>query len=88
MKKRTTKRGCMNKDQIEREAIRWSEGLPKTWQPIVRRAVREILATGATIFQVKDKFGQLRIYCDTSIRNEIAVMQIVNEAERSVERLP
>jgi hypothetical protein len=34
------------------------------WMPVVRKAVAELVAKGAVINQVKEKYGGLRIYFD------------------------
>lgn len=64
--------------------------VPADWRPIVERTVEAIEKCGATIFQVKSKFGGLRIYIadygdDT---NQAYVDQLIDAAEFYVSRLP
>lgn len=49
------------------------------WESIVQRAVDSLERSGVNIFQVKEKFGGLRIYTD---RWDEEVGQVISDAEK------
>lgn len=54
------------------------------WQSIVQKAVDQLIAGGAVIDQVKEKYGGLRIYyhfIDDRVSNYKTLDKIVQEAE-------
>ena len=42
--------------------MNWELEVEEGWRPLVKEAVEKITAGGGTITQVKEKFGELRIY--------------------------
>lgn len=54
--------------------MKFENSVGEGWQPIVSKAVIDILEHGGTIRQIKEKFGQLRLYCSgPSVCQQIAI---------------
>lgn len=64
--------------------IKWVSDVGEGWQPIVKKAIDEILVRGGTIIQVKEKFGGLRLYCAGDDRE---IYHIADAAERACNNL-
>lgn len=58
----------------------WENDVGPGWRPIVRAAVHILTRNGATITQVKEKFGGLRIYFHPGDSSE-SLDHIVDSAE-------
>lgn len=62
--------------------------VPAEWMPIVSEIVDQIEHAGATVFQVKEKFGGLRIYIDDyGMANQVYIDQLIDAAEFRVGQL-
>ena len=60
--------------------MNWEEHVGKGWRPIVKDAIDKLVAGGADIKQVKEKFGGLRIYFYAD--DYTGLHEIVDEAEK------
>jgi len=64
----------------------WEKHVGRGWQPIVKKTVNSINALGATVRQVKEKFGGLRIYYDSE-SNHGEINRLIQEAEWECEKI-
>lgn len=75
----------------EEDVNEWAECVGAGWRPIVRWAIVELDRLGAKIFQVKEKFGGLRIYycpeIGASAKVADAMSAIVADAENVCAKL-
>ena len=60
--------------------MNWELQVEEGWRPLVKEAVEKIIAGGGTITQVKEKFGELRIYFYAD--DYTGLYEIADEAEK------
>lgn len=55
------------------------------WMPLVKPLVEEILSSGGTIHQVKEKFGGLRVYASCSEELQEKITALCNVCAKTCE---